>query len=99
MNLLSSGIGLKPFELYGLTLDELTMYIKGYKAELKKQAVFSGTIAAAVYNVNRSRNSTKWYTWSDIFGGFEDDEHTAREMTSEQIAMTLHGMFGGDYHQ
>lgn len=75
-------------------MTELSAYIKGFKAEIRRNAVFFGTITASIYNVNRGKD-TKWYKWSDIFSGLDsEDEHTT-EMTSEQIAMTLHGMFGG----
>lgn len=92
MQIIESGVPLSFAELYSLTLPELSAIMTGFKARIKLQKVFFGNVTAAVYNVNRGKNSRRILKWSDIY---PEKDVSRKEMTPEEISIKLHAMFGG----
>lgn len=57
IQVIESGVPLSFGELYLLTLPEISAIVSGFKSRIKLQKVFFGNMTAAIYNVNRSKNS------------------------------------------
>ena len=92
MQVIETGVPLSFDELYSLTLPEISAVMSGFKARIKLQQVFFGNLTAAVYNVNRSKNTRKILTWKDIY---PEKGGRLHEMTTEEVSKKLHAMFGG----
>ena len=99
--LLSSGMFLNPDTIYNATLHELNLLITGIRRRNKEQEqirnIRFGTIAAAIYNVQRTRQEDRVFQWNDFFADlFNETGPTPRnEMTDEEIYTVLDMMFGG----
>ena len=93
IQVMESGVPLTFSDLYQLTLPEISAVLSGFRARIKLNKVFFGNMTAAIYNVNRSKNSRKILKWSDIYP--PEREHSRKEMTPDEISKKLHAMFGG----
>lgn len=92
IQVIESGVPLSFSDLYQLTLPEISALVSGFRSRIKLQKVFFGNMTAAIYNVNRSKNTKKVLKWSDIY---PEKECSRKEMTPEEISIKLHAMFGG----
>lgn len=92
MQVIETGVPLSFNELYSLTLPEISSVLSGFKARIKMEKVFFGNLTAAIYNVNKPKNTKKVLSWKDIY---PEKDGRLHEMTTEEVSKKLHAMFGG----
>ena len=77
---------------------ELQMLLEGLcereRARMQENNVFFGTLTAAIYNSRRTKRSDKVWMWNDFYRDLSKTEEK-REMTDDELYLTLRTIFGG----
>ncbi len=95
---IKSGLIDDPRIIYELTMYELQMLLEGLcereRARMQENNVFFGTLTAAIYNSRRTKRSDKVWMWNDFYRDLSKTEEK-REMTDDELYLTLRTIFGG----
>lgn len=95
---IKSGLIDDPRIIYELTMYELQMLLEGLcereRARMQENNVFFGTLTAAIYNSRRTKRSDRVWMWNDFYRDLSKKEEK-REMTDDELYLTLRTIFGG----
>ncbi len=95
---IGTGLIADPRIIYDLTLLELQTLIEGLcereRARIQENNIYFGTITAAIYNSRRTKRSDRVWQWNDFYRDLSKTEES-RDMTNDEIYLTLRTIFGG----
>lgn len=79
-----------------MTLYDALLILKGIGEQtlnrMQMDNIYQGNLLAMLVNLT-PRKSNKTYRWTDFYRDITEKED--RQMTTEEISMKLHAMFGG----